>query len=495
MPAIPRFPLLAPLALALSALALAGCAVGPDYQRPDGKLPGSYQASELLAGSNAAAVPLDAWWQGFADPSLTRLIERALAQNLDLAASYARLTQARAAARRAGAELLPQGAFDAQAARRRSSIESPAGALANGVLPDYDRNQSDYAVGAGASWEIDLAGGLARGAEAAGALAEAARAEHANMRVSIAAEVADAYFRLRGAQSRIAIAREQIATSEDLLGLVELRLRDGLATSREQAQAQALVYQTRATLPPLQAELTAQANRLDVLMGAAPGTYTRELAADIPASVAADVLQVPAPPLAQGPADLLRRRPDVIAAERRLAAANAEIGVAIAEYYPRLSLSALLGFESMQSGTLFTAAALQPEIGAGLHWRLFDFGRVDAEIEQARGRYAEALAQYRQSMLRATEDVENAVVSLVRRQAQSHELAQEIAAHRTALSASREAYQGGAVSLIEVLDEDRLLLAARDQLAQANTGQALAAVAAFRALGGGWDAASPAPRG
>jgi outer membrane protein TolC len=173
-----------------------------------------------------------------------------------------------------------------------------------------------------------------------------------------------------------------------------------------------------------------------------------------------------------------------------LAASNARIGVAVAEYYPKVSLGALLGFESLQNGSLFSAAAFQPQATLGLHWRLFDFGRIDAEVAQAKGANAEALAQYRQSMLRATEDVEDAITALAELEVQHGELTQEVTAHEQARDAAQDAYKGGAVSLIEVLDEDRQLLVARNELARVHADDARAAVATFRALGGGWPGAS-----
>jgi NodT family efflux transporter outer membrane factor (OMF) lipoprotein len=287
---------------------------------------------------------------------------------------------------------------------------------------------------------------------------------------------------VRGAQRRIALAQEQIATNTRLLELVRLRVADGLASSREAAQAEALVSQARATVPPLRIELEVQLNRLDVLMGAAPGTYAAELA---PPALGAET-GVPAIELSQGPADLLRRRPDVIAAERRLAASNAQIGAAIAEYYPKLSLSALLGVTSLGSSGLLSAASLQPQVAAGLRWRLFDFGRIDADVARAKGANAEALAAYRKAVLRAAEDVENAVVTLTQLELQHHELSEEVDAHTRARDASEQAWQGGAVSLYEVLEEQRQLLASRDQMARVNADNARAAVATFRAAGGGW---------
>jgi len=235
-------------------------------------------------------------------------------------------------------------------------------------------------------------------------------------------------------------------------------------------------------VPPLKIELETQLNRLDVLMGAAPGTYAAEVTPQNQSFV------VPSIDTAEGPASLLRRRPDVIAAERELAASSARIGAALSQYYPSVSLSALLGFSSLETGKLFTGAAFQPAAALSVHWRLFDFGRVDAEVKGAKGANAEALAKYRGSMLRATEDVEDALVNLTQSEARHAVLNDEVAAHVKARDAAQDAYTGGAVSLLEVLDEDRQLLNARDQLASTHTDQARAAVSAFRALGGGWDA-------
>ena len=179
----------------------------------------------------------------------------------------------------------------------------------------------------------------------------------------------------------------------------------------------------------------------------------------------------------------------MIAAQRQLEASQARIGVATAEYYPRLTLGGLLGGESLH-GALFSSAAFQPQAFLGLHWRLFDFGRIDAEVAQARGARAEALARLRQQMLRAGEDVENALVALAQLEAQRALLVDEVEAHRAARDAAADAYRGGAVGLFEVLQEDRLLLTARDQLARLQAQRARAAVAAFRALGGGWTPAA-----
>ncbi|PYP80970.1 MAG: RND transporter, partial [Gemmatimonadetes bacterium] len=241
----------------LHAVTLASCAVGPDYRATPVVLGGFHNASAVKARSAAApAPPLDRWWTGFGDPVLTSIVERAVEQNLDLAAALARVDQARAAARRAGAALLPTADATAQVAKVRQSLESPIGAIGR-HLPGFDRNVTLYDIGVGAGWEIDLFGGLRRGAEAAKAEAEAAEAAGVGTRIMVAADAADAYFLVRGFQARLTFAREQIATDEHLLQLVRLRFARGDASDREVAQAEALLAQARSTVPPLVSGLEA----------------------------------------------------------------------------------------------------------------------------------------------------------------------------------------------------------------------------------------------
>ncbi|MDR3508200.1 MAG: TolC family protein, partial [Caulobacteraceae bacterium] len=274
---------------------------------------------------------------------------------------------------------------------------------------------------------------------------------------------------------------------QDLVGLLTRRVADEIAPERELNEAKAALEGVRATIPPLTSALKAQLNRLDVLMGAQPGTYRAELEAEgaIPAA--------PAIAGADGPASLLRRRPDLAAAEQRLIASNARIGEAVSDYYPKVSIGGLLGVESLDAGKLFTGDALQHQIGAGLRWRLFDFGRVDAEVAAAKGRNAEALAAYRGAVLRAAEEVEDAFSDLTQQQARAEALQRQVTHLTLARAQAEKAYEGGVISLVEVRDADRELLGAADQLAQARAGAAQAAVACFRALGGGWRA-DPEPR-
>ncbi|AJK45793.1 efflux transporter outer membrane subunit [Burkholderia plantarii] len=475
-------PRLAPrLALAAAlAFALAGCAVGPDYKAPaDALQPFHHAPADRHDGAAGPAAPLDAWWTGFHDPMLVTIVDRALAQNLDLAAALARVQQARAAASGAGAELLPTFDLEGAATDQHQSELSPTGSLAR-AFPGYSRNQREYTLGGAASWEIDLAGGLRRNAAAAANEAQAAEADRLGTRVSVAADAADAYLQVRGFQARLAVANDQIATDAQLLELVKARRHAGAADEREVAQADALLRQARALVPTLRTSLVAQLNRLDILMGAQPGTYASQLA------VPGEIPGIPSIDASATPTDVLRRRPDVIAAERRLAASNERIGAALSDYYPKLSISGLLGFDSINAGQLFTARAFQPTVTAGLRWRLFDFGKVDAEVKSARGANAEALAQYRQAVLKAAEDVENAFVTLAETQTRRVELDAEVASLTRARDLSQKAYKAGAITLTDVLDADRQLLGARDDLDATRSDAARAAVSVFRALGGGW---------
>ncbi len=467
--------------VASSVLFLAGCAVGPKYVAPTNHLEPFHNSFPAVSDSGKAP-QLDTWWIGFDDPMLVTIIERALNQNLDLAAAIARVQQARAAAKAAGARLLPTVDLNAAVATERQSAAGPLGSVAAG-LPGYERNYQEYTLGTAASWEIDVAGGLRRGAAAARDEFQAAQALHAGTRVSIAAESADTYLQIRAAQARLAVASEMIDTDSQLLSLIQIRFKAGVGTDREVAQAEALLLDAKTTVPTLRIELEGQLNRLDVLMGVQPGTYAAEL------SKPGRVPSIPAIESTQ-PVEMLRRRPDIIAAERQLAASNERIGMAISDYYPKVSLSGVLGLDTIAAGDLFTERAFQPAAIGGLRWRLFDFGKINAEVAQARGGYAEALADYRLSVLKATEDVENALMTLSQTQVRLRELQAEVAALTRARNLSQQAYEAGAIPLTDVLDADRQLLIARDQLETTRADAARAAVRTFRSFGAGWNSAS-----
>ena len=471
--------MLRPLAAAVAAMALCACAVGPDYRPTATPLRQAYATPAPTPEPGAGNADLTVWWRGFGDPDLTRIVERAAAQNLDIAQAAARVSQSRAALKAAGAALLPEVGLQATGADGEQSLRGPVGEIGS-HLPGFGRRYDDVTAGLAASWEIDLFGAKRREREAAAADSAAARAELAAVRASVEAEAADAYLQARGFQARLAVARAQRQVDEDLLRLVRDRCALGVAAERETHQTQAELEAVRAAIPPLAAGLAAELNRLDILMGAAPGTYRAELAADAP------LPRAPALDAAQTPGDLLRRRPDILAAEQRMVAANARIGAAIGEYYPKVSLSGLLGYDSLDAAKLFTGAARTSQAAAGLRWRLFDFGRVDAEVATARGRQAEALAAWRATALRAAGEVESSVSDLQQERVAAAALDRRVSDLRIARRQAQKAYEGGGASLIEVRDADRDLLAASDQLVQTQVAADRAAVASFRALGGGW---------
>ena len=460
---------------------VAGCAVGPDYSKPSVELPKHFSAQgDKGASTGISDADLAAWWEAFNDPLLSQLINQALAQNLDLAQASARIEQARAGLGAANAALLPSATVNGQAARARQSVETPLGQVLNST-PSYDRYGNAYEVNLNAGWELDVFGGLRRGKEAAFADYQASQAGAIATRLAVVAQTADLYISIRGLQARLEIARQQVHTRQQLLSTIEHLYAKGLAAELQLNQTQGALNQAQATVPVLQAGLDAAMNALEVMLGKPPGTDRAQLAQVAP------IPQVPRLANLGAPADLLRRRPDLIVAERRLAASNARIGEAVSEYYPKFSLGALLGSATaVSSSNLFSNGASQASAVLGLRWRLFDFGRINAQIDLAKGQEAEALAAYRQSVLRAAEDVESAFSALLNREQQSAQLAQGESAYAKARATSFVAYEKGVVSLIEVLDADEHLLAASDGRAQANTESARAAVATFKALGGGW---------
>ncbi|KLU20554.1 RND transporter [Caballeronia mineralivorans PML1(12)] len=462
---------------------LAGCAVGPDYVAPDIEMTSFHNAKIVADRQTTLPAPtLDSWWTGFNDPELVKVVQRALGQNLSLEAAIARVAQSRAAAQAAGAQLLPTVDANASYSAEHQSVHSPLGALAS-AFPNYSRDQKEYVAGATASWEIDLAGGLRRAHAAATDEEEAAEAAQLGTRVTVAGDAADAYLQIRGLQAEMAVTQDQVDTDAHLLELVKARKQAGAADEREVAQAEALLRQARATLPTLRVALEAQLNRLDVLMGAQPGTYAAELGAN-----AGVIPDVPAIGSGDQPVDVLRRRPDIIAAERHLAASNEAIGVALADYYPKISLTGALGFDSITGSHFLSAKSFQPVGTGALQWRLFDFGKVDAEVKNARGSYAEALAQYREAALKATEDVEDAFMTLSQTEVRAQEIQQEVDSLTKARDLSEKAYRAGSITLTDVLDADRQLLESRDDLDATKADAARAAVRTFRSLGGGWDA-------
>lgn len=471
------------LVILLGVNVLAGCVIGPEYKKPELQLSKDYlNKTSIEQRTSASNTDLQIWWEGFHDPLLSRFISLAFVQNLDLAQATARINQAKSGLRLADIALLPSGSLTANAARNHQSLETPLGQLLN-ATPNFNRNISFYEANISASWETDIFGGLRHEQEAAIAEYQAFEASKVATRLTVAAQTADLYINIRSLQTRIDIARQQLEKQQKLLSIINSLYKKGLAAKLQVHQAESAVAQTKASIPALEANLDMTLNAFDVMLGVPPGTYRAELA------VAKDIPVAPSISSVGTPADLLRRRPDLIVAEKRLMASNARIGASIAEYYPKFSITALLGSATaISAGNMFSSGANQATGVLGLRWRLFDFKRINAQVEMAKGNEAEALAKYRQSALRASEDVENAFSSLIKSEEQNVTLLEGEASLTQARKAAFAAYSKGTASLIEVLNADESLLRMSDARAQAQTQSARSAVAAFKALGGGWEA-------
>lgn len=314
--------------------------------------------------------------------------------------------------------------------------------------PSFDRYGSSYETNLNASWELDLFGGLRRDREAALAEYQSTSAGIAATRLAVAAQTASIYVNIRAIEARLDIARKQVETQQQMLDMTNLLYSKGLVPECQVHQTQAMLAQYQATVPLMEASLETTMNALDVILGTLPGSHRAELTAIVPLPSIPNTINMGTP------GELLTRRPDLIIAERHLAASNAKIGAAIAEYYPKFSLSGLLGSAtSITEGNLFSNGANQAAGVIGLRWRLFD-------IAQAKGREAEMLAAYRLAVLKATEDVENTFSTLAKREQQTEIVSQGVDAIQHARNASFSAYQKGIASKLEVLQADESLLRA-----------------------------------
>jgi len=467
----------------LISVLLAGCTVGPNYQRPATPVPPAYAEAAAQAAtlddSNLAS-----WWHGFGDPELDRLVNRSIAQNLDVETAAARIREARAREAVAGAAALPQIDAQASASRQRISenaIPVPPGAGSGGGgtfgLPGSEF--STFRVGFDASWEIDLFGRTRRSVEAARARTGAAVWNRRDVQVSVAAEAANAYLTLRTLQQRIAIAEAEVARQQRSLRLVGARVRGGLVTGQDLAQQRSQLATAQSAIPPLKAQADAQVHALGVLTGEVPEALIAELAP------AAALPLAPAVP-AGLPSDLLRRRPDIRAAERNLHAATADIGVATADLYPRFSLSAAPALVSTALASLLQWGSRSYSASASLDWPIFNGGRTRGNIAVANAQQEQALIAYRKTILTALQDVEDALSNVDNdgRQIASLDAAHNAAARAESIARSR--YRGGLVTYSDVLQAQASRISLENQLIQARGSLAHDTVALFKALGGGW---------
>lgn len=466
-------------AAAAAALLLgpAACAVGPDYEPPRPELPESWgardEAPEGAAGrARAQAADLAEWWTAFGDPALASLARRALEGSLDLRESAARVREARALRGVAQGGLLPEVSGRAGYERLRWSER--------GLFPTDGEDFDFYQTGFDASWEIDVFGGRRREREAADADLGAALEALRDVRVSLVAEVARNYVELRALQARLEVARRTLEAQRRTAELVRARVEAGRAAELDGVRARGQAEATEAILPELEAAARRAIHRLGVLLGREPGALVAELSAPAP---------VPAPPpeIPIGlPADLLRRRPDIRRAERELAAATARVGVATADLYPRFFLAGSFGVESLESSDLLTAAARAWSFGPSIRWPLFQGGRIRANVEAHDARREQAEIRFERAVLGALRDVEDALVTLGREQARRAALARAADSRRRAVELAGRQYAEGLADFLSVLDAERALYETEDLLVRSQEAAAAAAIALYKAVGGGW---------
>ncbi len=482
----------------LAALALVGCSVGPGYRPPELPVPPAFVEP---VPADARPADLAAWWRGFGDPELDRLIAIALADGLDIKAAASRVRQARLGEVAARAAQLPEvnaaGDVTHLELSKNAGISALASQFGGGATGGGGAQQggivlpgggiTTYALGFDASWELDLFGGLARGREAAAARTDAAVWNARDAAVTLAAEVAGDYVQLRQLQAQEAVLRADIARAARGLELQQHQATVGLVPTGDSIRQRAQIATTEGRLAPLLGEQRVQIHALALLLARTPDSLSAELTpprADPPAPPA-----VP-PGL---PADLLRRRPDIRAAERRLAAATADIGVAVADLYPKISLTGMAQLISTALGNLFSTDSIQATGTGSLSFPLLDFGRRRAEVGMRREDREQAYIDYQRTVLAALRDVEDALARIDADREQRATLVAGVADAARATRAVNARYVTGLVDLSAVLDARATELSQRDTLAQSEGKLRRDLASLYKALGGGWESAPVAP--
>ncbi|MBL29220.1 MAG: RND transporter [Rhodospirillaceae bacterium] len=452
----------------LVALAASGCApVGPDYRPPaiDASARWSTQAN---APAQDPAV-LAAWWRQFNDPVLDGLVTDALAANLDLATAQAQLREARAQRKLAGAQLGPSVDVSTSASRNKSSAQSGAGAVRN-----------LYSAGFDASWEADIFGGTRRGIEAADADVGASVENLHDVQVSLIAELVTNYIELRTTEKRLAIAEANLDSLSETYDLARWRQQAGLVSELDVAQARTEVESTRAALPGLRTVISQARNRIAVLLDRTPGALQSRLATteNIPLLREQAAIGIPA--------DTLRQRPDVRAAERRLAAQTARLGEAEAARYPSFKLSGSIGLEALTVTALDNSGAGIYSLLASVTAPIFDAGRISANIEIADAQLEQARIAYQAAVKTALEDVENALVGVGNASERLRRLIQAATTARDTVQLAEQQYATGLIDFLTVLDSQRTLRSTEDELTSSVGDLATAQAQLYKALGGGW---------
>ncbi|QSX74190.1 efflux transporter outer membrane subunit [Lysobacter arenosi] len=477
-PSPPRRPRRAGAALCLAVL-LPGCMVGPDFVRPDDGLQQAVLTPRAehadAAQPTGSSVPAQ-WWTLFNDALLSDLQARALASNLDVQTASARIEQSRAQLGIAASALLPSVGASASYSREALSEHGKFAALGAPSTP------SDFwQLGFDASWEIDLWGRARRVREGARASLDAALYEREATRVALSAEVARAYLQLRGLQAQLDIAEQNQAIGERTLGLAESRERNGVATRFETSSARAQLATINALVPELAQRRNAQMNALALLLGAPPRTLDAELREAMP------LPSLPVNVPVGVSSELARRRPDILRAEAQLHAATAAIGVAKADFYPRIGLRGRIGVEAFESGDLDSWDSRFFSVGPTVFLPIFQGGRLTRRLELNEARQKLTALAYRQTVLRAWHEVDNALDAWAAQQRQHAELVIAFEQSSEALRVAERGYREGAADYLSVLTAQRNVLASQTSLNASMTGAALTLVNLYKSLGGGWN--------
>jgi NodT family efflux transporter outer membrane factor (OMF) lipoprotein len=451
-------------------LALAACKVGPDYEPPQMDLPDQFSA-DLGAQGNIA--DLADWWTKLGDPALEELIHRGAVQNLDVRTALARIDEARARYGITRADLFPTVDANGAATWTRISKNAPGiGGLGGETFDQYD-------LGIGVGWEPDVFGRVRRSIEAAGAAYQATVEDMRAIRMSLAAEIAVTYVNLRSLQERTAIALENVATQSDSLGLATSRRDLGLAPELDVTQAQATLATTQAVIPLLRDGASRTLHRLALLLGETPGPV-ESILGDRP------VPAMPASVALGAPAELVRRRPDVRAAERRVAFETALVGVETADLYPSFSITGAFGLTSDSIGNLLDVDSRRFTIGPSFRWDLLDFGRIESRIHAQDARVAQAVAGWETSVLNALQEVEDSISGVANLTERRDTLERADQAAQRSVSLAKDLYRGGLRDFESVLEAQRTLILVQDQHASAKAAVVLEMIGLYKALGGGW---------
>ena len=483
------------LALASLGCSLAGCAVGPNFVKPKPDVPAQWSPTAVgnstEGGSHVTAERAQsvAWWSSFNDATLAALVQQSAGQNLDVKQAVLRIDEAQAEAAVVAGGLWPDVSANASWSRQRLSTNTPNGAIFGlkfpGLPPTLVNPYNQYQLGLGASWTLDLFGTARRSIEAADAEMQAAvEGEHAAV-LTMISDVAATYIDLRGAQSRRAILERSLATQRDLLQLTRDRRNAGLTSDLDVQNATAEVGTTQAEVPLADREITVDVNELSELMARPPEALRAQLGQAQPVP--------PVPPVVPIglPSDLARRRPDVRQAEANLHAATAEIGVAISNYFPKLTLTAGGGYQSEGLSQLIETASHFASIGPAIELPIFEGGRLRATVRLQRVKAKEAAVAYAQTVLVALHQVEDALAAYGADQARRTSLDTAATASRNARMLARQRYESGVASFIDVLDAERTEEQNELALADATTAVSADLVQLYRALGGGWESTVP----